>query len=146
MKFTDLPIHTLDNVPPVTLALDVSNVTGTSAKLLLTLNEPGTAYFMLLEYGANRTALACPATDQVRVKCRSYMDSEASHLPYQHAGPTGCLNCILKGWQACTLVILSGVSAAAVLVKHLACSPVPGTISGAALMWHICCNEPELVW
>lgn len=62
-QFTDIPIHTLDNIPPVTLAMDVTRVTGDSAALQSTLNEPGTVYYMVLHNRAG--AAICPTIDQV---------------------------------------------------------------------------------
>lgn len=62
--FTDLLVHTLDNVPPDTLSLDVANITGSSGQLQLTLNEPSTAYFIVLPHGPTGPG-ECPAAEQV---------------------------------------------------------------------------------
>ncbi|WIA19460.1 hypothetical protein OEZ85_004074 [Tetradesmus obliquus] len=62
--FTDLLVHTLDNVPPDTLSLDVANITGSSGQLQLTLNEPSTAYFIVLPHGPTGPG-ECPASEQL---------------------------------------------------------------------------------
>jgi hypothetical protein len=64
VAFTDLLVHTLDNVPPDTLSLDVANITGSSGQLQLTLNEPSTTYFVVLPHGPSGPG-ECPAADQV---------------------------------------------------------------------------------
>jgi hypothetical protein len=64
VAFIDLLVHTLDNVPPDTLSLDVANITGSSGQLQLTLNEPSTAYFIVLPHGPSGPG-ACPAAEQV---------------------------------------------------------------------------------
>lgn len=52
---TDLSVHTLDNVPPNTLAFEVVDIGGSCAGLQLTLDEPGTAFFAVMPRGS-----ACP--------------------------------------------------------------------------------------
>jgi hypothetical protein len=54
--FTDLLVHTLDNIPPSTLAFDVVDVGGTHARLQLTLDEPASAFFAVVPRGT-----PCPA-------------------------------------------------------------------------------------
>lgn len=53
--FTDLPVHTLDNIPPTTLAFDVVQIGGTTAGLQITLDEPGTVFYAVMAKGT-----ACP--------------------------------------------------------------------------------------
>jgi len=48
-RFTSVPVHTADNIPPVTLAMRLANVTGTSAELHVQLDEPGTAIFAVFD-------------------------------------------------------------------------------------------------
>jgi len=62
-NFTLETIHTLDNVPPVTLALDVSNVKGTSADLLVMLDEPGYVMYTVLQQSA--AGASCPNAEEV---------------------------------------------------------------------------------
>jgi hypothetical protein len=54
--FTDLPVHTLDNIPPNTLAFEVVQIGGTTAGLHITLDEPGTVFYAVMPRGT-----ACPA-------------------------------------------------------------------------------------
>jgi hypothetical protein len=54
--FTDVPVHTLDNIPPNTLAFTVVQIGGTTAGLQVTLDEPGVVYFAVMPQGT-----ACPA-------------------------------------------------------------------------------------
>lgn len=49
--FTDLPVHTLDNIPPNTLAFEVVQIGGTTAGLELTLDEPSTVYYSIMPRG-----------------------------------------------------------------------------------------------
>lgn len=53
--FTDVPIHTLDNIPPNTLAFLVVQIGGTTAGLQVTLDEPGVVYYAIMPQGT-----ACP--------------------------------------------------------------------------------------
>jgi hypothetical protein len=53
--FTDLPVHTLDNIPPNTLAFEVVQIGGTTAGLQITLDEPSTVYYVVMPRGT-----ACP--------------------------------------------------------------------------------------
>jgi hypothetical protein len=62
-QFTTVGVHTADNIPPVTLALDVTNVTGTSAELHLQLDEPGTALFVV--DAASSSGGLCPSADEM---------------------------------------------------------------------------------
>lgn len=57
-SFTDVPVHTLDNIPPNTLGFDVVQIGGTFASLQLTLDEPGTVSYAIMPQ-----ATACPARD-----------------------------------------------------------------------------------
>lgn len=50
--FTDLPVHTLDNIPPNTLAFEVVAIGGTTAGLQVTLDEPGTVFYAVVPKGA----------------------------------------------------------------------------------------------
>jgi hypothetical protein len=54
--FTDLAVHTLDNIPPITLAFEVVQIGGTTASLQITLDEPGTVFHAVMPRGT-----ACPA-------------------------------------------------------------------------------------
>lgn len=54
--FTNVPIHTLDNVPPITLGFDVVQIGGTFAGLQITLDEPSTACYAVMPKGRD-----CPA-------------------------------------------------------------------------------------
>lgn len=56
--FTDLPVHTLDNIPPVTVAFSIMAIGGTFAGLQLTLDEPSNAFYTVLPKGT-----ACPSVD-----------------------------------------------------------------------------------
>lgn len=78
-QFTNLLVHTLDNVPPVTLAMDVANITGTSAALQLTLNEPGTVFYMVLD--STTGAAACPTADEVGIGCIAQVPVQQRHVP-----------------------------------------------------------------
>lgn len=64
--FTDLPVHTLDNIPPNTLGFDVVNIGGVSAGLQITLDEPGEADYVIMPQGAGcagpAALFAAPAT------------------------------------------------------------------------------------
>lgn len=55
-----IPVHTADNIPPVTLTLAADNITGDSAVLLLELDEPGTALIVVQPSAA--TNGSCPST------------------------------------------------------------------------------------
>jgi hypothetical protein len=63
--FTDVAVHTADNVPPVTLTLRAANVTGTTAELHLQLDEPGVAYFLATSLDPGGEPAACPTAAQV---------------------------------------------------------------------------------
>lgn len=54
--FTDVPVHTLDNIPPNTLAFEVVDIGGTTAGLQVTLDEPGTVFYAVMPNGTE-----CPA-------------------------------------------------------------------------------------
>lgn len=54
--FTDLPVHTLDNIPPNTLVFEVVDIGGTTAGLQIALDEPGTGFFAVVPKGTT-----CPA-------------------------------------------------------------------------------------
>lgn len=54
--FTDVPVHTLDNIPPNTLAFLVVQIGGTTAGLQVTLDEPGVVYYAVMPQGT-----ACPS-------------------------------------------------------------------------------------
>lgn len=45
-------VHTADNIPPFTLALDATNITGASAVLSIALDEPGTAFYSVVRAAA----------------------------------------------------------------------------------------------
>jgi hypothetical protein len=53
--FTDLPVHTLDNIPPNILAFEVVQIGGITAGLQVTLDEPSTVYYAVMPRGT-----ACP--------------------------------------------------------------------------------------
>jgi hypothetical protein len=61
--YTQVAIHTADNIPPTTVTLAVANITGTTAELQLQLDEPGTAFFAVLP--ANASSGACPPAADV---------------------------------------------------------------------------------
>lgn len=89
VAFTELAIHTLDNVPPDTVSLDVANITGSSGQLRLTLNEPSTAYFIVLPHGESGPG-DCPAAEQVSTSCISTLQvrSEVGHCAFAVFTPT----------------------------------------------------------
>ena len=62
--YTSISVHTADNIPPVTLLLRADNVTGTSADLLVSLDEPGTAYFAIVDAAA-RADTPCPSVSDI---------------------------------------------------------------------------------
>ena len=62
-KLLMVAVHTADNVPPVTLSLSAENVTGTSAELRLQLDEPGTAFYVVMP--ASQAVGTCPSADGV---------------------------------------------------------------------------------
>lgn len=55
-RFTAVPVHTLDNLPPNTLGFDVVQVGGTTAALQIVLDEPATAFYAVMPAGTE-----CPA-------------------------------------------------------------------------------------
>ena len=60
-SFTQVAVHTGDNIPPNTLSLVVANVSGTTADLHLQLDEPGTAFFVVIP----ATGGNCPAASDI---------------------------------------------------------------------------------
>lgn len=78
------PIHTLDNVPPLTLAFSASGVTGASAQLALSLGEPADVAFMVLAAQQPGGDSGCPSAEQVRPSLRA------------HAG-----TCLWHCWRCC---------------------------------------------
>ncbi|GBF99606.1 hypothetical protein Rsub_12070 [Raphidocelis subcapitata] len=62
--FTRVPVHTADNVPPITLALRAANITGSSAELRIALDEAGTAFYSVAPAAAGGGS-ACPAADEL---------------------------------------------------------------------------------
>ncbi len=62
-RVTSLAVRTDDNTPPVTVAADITAVTGTTATAALALDEPGVMYYMVME--ARDAAPSCPAAGVV---------------------------------------------------------------------------------
>ena len=60
-SFQQVALHTADNIPPTTLSLVVANVSGTTADLHLQLDEPGTAFFVVIP----ATGGDCPAASDI---------------------------------------------------------------------------------
>jgi hypothetical protein len=62
--FTEVLVHTADNVPPVTLGLHTANVGGTTADLAVQLDETGIAYYTVFP-SAGTAAAPCPSAADV---------------------------------------------------------------------------------
>eukprot|EP00775_Hariotina_reticulata_P010661 gene10661-10820_t len=109
-QFTVETIHTLDNVPPVTMALDVANVKGTTADLRIMLDEPGYVMYVVLQQTA--AGASCPSADEmyagtISLKVASAVSSSIGNISIPMANNTAVQNMVnltsQTSYRACVI-------------------------------------------